>query len=54
MILAGWHFGQNVDAVVGEVTLVIGATIVVVGIAAWLLRRHRSSSAGKAGGDLVV
>jgi undecaprenyl-diphosphatase len=41
VVLAGYYFGRNVDAVVGDVTLAIGGTIVVLVVIAWLLRRQR-------------
>jgi undecaprenyl-diphosphatase len=48
VVLAGYFFGRNVDAVVGEVTLAIGATIVVLVVIAWLLRGQRSRRGGTA------
>ena len=50
VILAGYTFGRNIDAVLSEIGLAVAGTIVVVGITVFLLRRRwgraRSSDAG--------
>ena len=51
VILAGYAFGRNVDAVLSEIGIAVAGTIVVVGIAVFLLRRRwvrgRPSNAGE-------
>ena len=42
MILAGYAFGRNIDAVLSEIGLAVAATIVGVGITVFLLRRRWS------------
>jgi len=50
VILAGYAFGRNVDAVLSEIGLAVAGTIVVVGITVFLLRRRwrRASRFGHA------
>lgn len=41
LILAGYLFGENVDAVVSELGLIVSATILSIAVLAWLLLRWR-------------